>query len=179
MSQVRTAHALNPGQNQVDPTSGGVGKAQRETFIPLNSDASAVQVVSGGASANETPVSIRAAAVLSASYVASTAVDMSYYNRVYFHMAVTVAEAVTATFKIQYSADNSTWDDFQMDSYAAPSGGEVLATGNTWTKQLSLASTGNYWGECFDKRAKYIRVAVKSGGVTTGKVSITAQRFNV
>lgn len=181
MSVIKVAKCLGSGEAQWVNTSTLPGaNLRRECLVPLTDDGTAVVTTGGGGGSIESPVTVRASAVLTASYVQSTAVDMTGYNRCYFKFLVTVAEAVTITIKYQYSGDNSVWTDFSvMNAAAAATATEWLYTPYTYTVPFDLTNLAATYGETMEKRARYICAAVKYTGATTGKISITAQRFNV
>ena len=180
MSVIKTGLLLSAGGKQYDSTATCSNQHRREVLIPLNEDGSAVVVAKG--SNIETPVTIRSAAVLTNAYVLATAVDMSQSNYVRFRATVDTAEAITISIKIAYSMVGGTtasnWDYLQYDTYGTPAGTDVAITSYDALYSLSLASTSNVWSSVFFKRARYCTVAVKYTGATTGKVAVTAQRFN-
>lgn len=111
----------------------------------------------------------------STTYVASVSLDCSDYDRLLFWPNVTTTGATTCTWKIQFSPDNTNWfDDPYESSFGAAASNERIPTVDTVTPQFNGAVSGFAplnaalsGPRCVQKKARYARVAQKSGGAVT------------
>lgn len=118
---------------------------------------------------------IRAAAVGTASYVASTAVDLDQFGSITLRCLTAVPNAETFSIKPQWSSDNTNWSDERVLS-GTTSGTERLETPLSRVIQLD-ATAANEYVERFNRLARWYRVVVKSTG-TTATLAMTATALN-
>lgn len=119
-----------------------------------------------GSSANVTPVAARAAAALTNSYVASSAIDVRNASQVIFFIAFTIGSLTDADIKVEFSPNGTTW--FQ-ETFAAIDGDTSTETNGVHT----YAATGNYRLP-IEVAGEYIRIsAIGNGTVTGSSMAIT------
>lgn len=173
MSLIRTAVRLADAELQYDALATAPSRHQREVFIPLTPNGDAVRVSTSGAAPGAATV-IRASAVLTASYVGSTAVDLAGASAVVVRALVTVTNAAEVfSLKPQWSIDNSAWSDEYVLGNSTISSTENQFTPYSRVIQID-ASAANDYIEKYNRVARYFRIAVKSTA-TTAKLSLTAQ----
>lgn len=122
-----------------------------------------------------TPVSFVAVSSTSTTYVNSVAIDCADYDRISFWPNITTTGATTCTWKIQFSPDGTNWfDDPYESSFGAAAGNERIPTVDTVTPQFNGAVSGFAplngalsGPRIVQKKARYARVAQKSGGAVT------------
>lgn len=120
------------------------------------------------------PTTIRANAVLTSSYVASSVIDLKSYDSVSVGLIIGTTNAETISTKFQWSTDNSAWFDEQVITNGTASGGEQPQTANSKRVDISGATAGNIYMERFRRLARYFRTVSKSGG-TTATLSVIAK----
>src|SRR3990167_6153343 len=106
-------------------------------------------------------IPIRANSVLTASYVASGVVDMSFANSVFVLMAIGTAQAgKTANIKFQWSMDEAfTLVAFEKSiTDGAASGGEQPQTTDEIRLDMSMAATTSPEIRRFNRLGKFFRV---------------------
>lgn len=109
-----------------------------------------------GAGALSTPVAIRATGVLTGSYVASTAQDVSAYSQLMFHIQFTKGNADSMYLKVEFSQDNSVW---VQETFELVNGAEAVGT----LGYHPYTVTGNYRLP-IEVCDKYVRVSVIGNG---------------
>lgn len=121
---------------------------------------------------------IRANAVCTASYVASSVVDLKSYDSVSVGAIIGTTGSETISIKFQWSMDTSIatplWFDEGVISYGTASGGEQPETFNSKRVDVSGASAGQVYIERFRRLARYFRIVAKSTG-TTATLSVIAK----
>jgi hypothetical protein len=120
------------------------------------------------------PFSIRAAAVFTASYVATSAVNLQSWTSATVFITVGTAAAETLSIKPQWSPDNTTWYDEMFEVIGTQSGTEQPFA--AWSRVVTFSlDTGKPNYSCrFNRMAQYFRLACKSSG-TTATAVITVQ----
>ena len=123
--------------------------------------------------------SLRADAVLTTAYVASSSVDLKSYDSVSVRVAVgAVADAArTGNIKFQWSIDDLTWNDEPINVNGTPSGTELHQTPYSRVIDLNLAS-GRMYIERFERLMRYFRVSVKSDAATAATVLIESFKLS-
>ena len=120
------------------------------------------------------PVSVRAAAILTGSYVAGTVIgplttlsNPALQNQLNVMVAFTIGSLTTAEIKVEYSVDGTTY--FQ-DTFEAISGGTATMTLGAY----QLSATGNYVIS-IPIKFPYIKISAKgTGTATSSEMTITA-----
>lgn len=124
------------------------------------------------------PTSLRAAAVLTASYVPTSSIDLGSYTSATLYLTIVSAAAETCTLKPQWSEDNfltsaSTFDE-QYEVAGTASGTEQPFTSYSRTVLISLATGAPNYSSRFNREGRYFRVSLKSSG-TTATISVAVQ----
>lgn len=111
---------------------------------------------------------IRAAAVLTNSYVAATTVDDAYeYNQLVLHCLFTKGSLDSLEIKVEFSNDDTT---YYRETNASTTAGTTTLTVNEYT----LASTANI-EIAIPISTRYIKVSAKgTGTVTSSSLAINA-----
>lgn len=185
MSNIRTALALADGVKQVvtDDTAPASALTNQQTYVPLTADGTAVRVTTTGGGSSSTTTS-RTAAVLTGSYVTSTAVDLAGANGASVRYTVaTATPSDVASVKPQWSNDGTNYWDEPVSVALGTSGTDVLGTlsvtYNYASRVLQIAmDTNRSLGERFNREARYIRFAAKGGGSTTATLAIFVTPIN-
>lgn len=173
--------AVSAVLNGVDPAlvsyqSSGqmMATADRTTGAQLVLDRAKTPLVDGIAAFLPAPTPSTYVPVTStaAVYVASVAIDCADYSQVTLWPNVTTTGATTCTWKVQWSMDTVNWfDDAYDSSYAAAVANERVPTVDTITPTFSGAASGFIAAlpntRTFTKKARYGRIAQKSGGAVT------------
>jgi len=115
-----------------------------------------------------TEKTIREAAILTDSYVAGTILgaetsdptDVSQYNQLILKVRFTIGSLTTAQVKVEFSADNATYD---QESTETVSGGTITCA----AAERSFAATGNFEIP-IPISARYIKVSAKGTGTVDG-----------
>lgn len=112
----------------------------------------------------------------STTYVTGDEIDLISYSGISLYPNVIVTGATTAYFKIQWSADATSWFDETVNeagTVGTPAAGEQLITQNSsvWSFDPSTSGVKPLAGVTLTKRARYIRVVQKCAGA----ISITVQ----
>lgn len=120
------------------------------------------------------PVTIRSAAILTTSYVATTigketglATKVNEYNQLMLYVDFTIGSLTSAEIKVEFSPDNTS---FYQESHEKLDNG----TANVYTLTYTLSATGAYRIpiQCNDR---YIKVSAKgTGTVTNSSMTIKA-----
>ena len=111
---------------------------------------------------------VRAAAVLTNTYVAGTVIgEAQEYNQYAFEIQFTLGSLTSADIKLEFSEDNSTW---YQETFSSISGGT-----DTLTLGIHrLTSSGNYVLNC-GMLSRYYRISVIGNGtVTSSSMAIQA-----
>lgn len=113
---------------------------------------------------------LRATAVLTASYVASTVVSLDEHNYAGILVKYTKGDEDSMTLKIETSIDGGTTYG-QQSSEGSPSSGVVAVSPASRT----FTATGNYWIPVHPLKADTIKVSVlATAGTPTGTVGLDA-----
>lgn len=116
---------------------------------------------------------LRAAAILTTSYVASDTVRLTTYDNIGLFFSVDKGSLTSFQYKVQWSPDNSTWYDEVTESIAA---GVVTDTACYYTMTLS---TDTDFYKLFPYRGNYLRVQVKgTGTVTASSCAVYLEAFS-
>jgi len=108
-----------------------------------------------------TTKSVRAAAILTGSYVAGTVIDTGgIYNQVLLNVVYTKGSLTSAEIKIEFSSDNLTFYQETNPSVSTGTTTETLA-------EHQISATGNYRipVPILDR---YIKISAKGTGTATG-----------
>lgn len=127
------------------------------------------------------PYVIRAAAILTAAYVAGTDISPSsinlnesifVYDKLQLFVDFTIGSLTSTTLKIEFSDDGTNWYQETVEAIGTPSGGSVITTENLNTR--TFIATGKY-RISLDINNKWIRVsAIGTGTLTGSSLAITA-----
>jgi hypothetical protein len=112
--------------------------------------------------------SVRASAILTTSYVGSTAVDARYDDQLHCLINFTIGSLTTAEFKFQYSQDNSNWFDEGIMVGGTTSSDEYISTFRSKVSQLAATSTKTV---IVPVLARYVRIAIKGTGTVTSSLA--------
>lgn len=119
----------------------------------------------------ETPV--RAAAILTGSYVAGTVIDGAGadgvwdHNQLILYITFTIGSLTSLQVKVEFSADNSTYYQETFGSISTGTSTEVVG-------EHSFAATGNF-RLAIPIKDRFIKVSAKgTGTVTSSSVAILA-----
>lgn len=134
--------------------------------------------LNGYLSVQGAPFSIRASAVFTGSYVATSSVDMGSWTSATVFITVGTAAVETLSLKPQWSPDNSTWYDEQFEVIGTQSGTEQPFAAYSRVVTTSLASGAPNYSCRFNRMAQYFRLACKSSG-TTATAVITVQLSSI
>lgn len=171
MSQIKTGRRLAKGTVPFSDDAQAPASYREEVLLPVTHGGDAI--ITTGASAAGSAVSIRDSATVTNAYVASSSVDMAQNARVSMRAVVTTTAADTIYLKAQWSQDGTNWSDEVMKKTGTPSGGEVQSDLLVDVVKID-ASAANSFLSAYDRQARYFRVMVKSGAGTP-KLSISAQ----
>lgn len=118
----------------------------------------------------------KAAAVLTSAYTGfvSTSIDLTGYNCVVSYVAVDTQQSSTVgSVKFQWSWDNTTFFDEEVDGTPSTSGTEATYQPYSKVITVDLSSSGiGYDYRRFDRKGNFFRVVAKSSGTTTGKLAV-------
>ena len=117
---------------------------------------------------------IRSAAILTTSYVASTDVAVGNANQVVVGINFTKGSLTTAEIKCQYTRDDTNWLDYTISDTAGgtTSGNEFLAKLRVWVHQLDASCDVEL---PVPVKCLRFRVMAKGTGTTTGSsLTLTA-----
>lgn len=120
------------------------------------------------------PTSLRSAAVMTSSYVVTSSIDLGSYTSVTAYLTKGTAAAETASLKPQWSEDNTTFYDEQVEVAGTASGTEQPFTAYSRRTDVSVAASTPDWSSRFNRQGRYFRMAIKSSG-TTATVALTVQ----
>ena len=111
-------------------------------------------------------VEIRAAAILTTSYVASSSVQTFDCTQGMLLYDFTIGSLTSCEIKIQVSNDNTNWYDMPFDntSGVTPSGGEYVAQETSYVRQLKETASRYI---PFGIKAHYVRAMAKGTGTVT------------
>lgn len=127
--------------------------------------------------ASESKESVRAAAILTASYVASTAVQVGNSSRANINVAFTLASLTSLELIVEFSNDNSTWTQLP---FLAITGGTASVTPGVY--QFLPAGFGTSAVRTVlqvDVCGPLMRVSVKgTGTLTASSCAITIDEGN-
>lgn len=112
--------------------------------------------------------SVRASAVLTTSYVGSTAVDARYDDQLHCLINFTIGSLTSAEFKFQYSQDNSNWFDEGIMVGGSTSSDEYISTFRSKVSQITATSTKTV---IVPVLARYVRIAIKGTGTVTSSLA--------
>lgn len=114
------------------------------------------------------PNTVRAAAVLTNSYVAGTVLsECSGYNQLMVLASFTIGSLTDCQIKIEFSNDGTTYYQETFDSISSGTNTESLGV-------RKLTATGNY-RFAVPVRDRYIKIsAIGTGTVTSSSLAITA-----
>ena len=104
---------------------------------------------------------VRAAAILTTSYVAGTVIsDVHLGNQLIVLLAFTKGDLTTAEIKVEFSNDGTTYYQETAESFTAGAGTLSLA-------ERAISATGNY-RIAIPIRDRYIQISVKGTGTVDG-----------
>jgi hypothetical protein len=124
-----------------------------------------------------TITALRAAAVLTTSYVASEVIiDLQKWNAVTLEvLASGTPEAVNATLIVQWSADGVNWGNECDITYGTVAAGEQPETHNIATPVFSVGTAGVCFQQRYNRANRFMRAKIKgASATTTGLVAIQA-----
>lgn len=102
---------------------------------------------------------VRAAAILTTSYVAGTVVEANQQNQLIVLLDFTKGSLTTAELKIEFSDNNS-------DYYQETAGSVTAGTENDTLVEHQFSATGKYRIP-LDIKDRYIKISVKGTGTVT------------
>lgn len=114
------------------------------------------------------PTTIRSAAALTASFVASDIFPSRMVNKFDLQLLLTARDAITRLdFQVQFSnvgkPDESDDDDWNTVQSESDSTGTITMADSTWQKTIAAVGA---WGFTFNARGLWMRVKVKAGAGT-------------
>jgi hypothetical protein len=123
------------------------------------------------------PPVVRADAVLTNAYVASSSVNMGTYDSAFIRVKVGTAQAgKICKIKVQWSDDDTVFDDETVDTPAASSSGTPgIQPFDPYIREVNVPMDTASYAYRFRVRrmGTYLRVSCKSDATTTGTVSVT------
>lgn len=125
-------------------------------------------------------IEVRNSAVLTTSYVATSALDTSNANQVTFHIDFTLGSLTDALFKVQISDDQLTWRDLTISNSGTVSSDEYQAQLLTAVAKLvpSTASLTSYTYST-PVQARWCRGSIKGEGTVTSSLAYIAASVGV
>lgn len=111
---------------------------------------------------------VRAAAILTSSYVGSSSIEMPYSNQLLCYVDVTLGSLTTIEVKAQYSYNDSSWFDEaeRQSSTVTAATGIDQAIGLTYPKIYQLNDTATLV-IATPNLGRFMRMAIKGTGTTT------------
>lgn len=124
---------------------------------------------------------LRAAATLTSSYVASNSIDLEHFDSVTIEV-VTVNNDASKVLHLayQWSHDNSTWFTEKVLTSGTAASGVHPMVANDKQIQIALDTAGNLFTDRANKQARFFRVRCKEAtGTSTATVAVSATPRNL
>jgi len=116
---------------------------------------------------------VRAAAVLTASYVAGTVLEISEYNQLNLLVLFTKASSTSAQIKVEFSNDGTTYYQETFQSISSGTATETLGEHSIVSSAQSAATAG--YTIQMSTKYRYVKVSAKvTGTVTATSLAIKA-----
>jgi hypothetical protein len=130
--------------------------------------------------ASGTQSTLRAAATLTSSYVASSSIDLEQFDSATIEVVSVGNQAKTLYLAYQWSHDDSVWFTEKALTAGTATGGVHPFVANDKQIQIDLTTAGNLWTDRAYKQARFFRVQCKeAAGTTTATVAVSATPRNL